>query len=79
MSKKLHLYWYRLNEGHGNFGDEVNPYLIEKLSGNQVTWTSPYPGTRWESAKTVAYMILKEVTTCFIRHGSRFCIKIKSS
>lgn len=60
MRNKVNLFWYRLNQGHGNFGDEVNPYLIEKLSGCKVTWDQPYFGTKWESVKTVLFMILKE-------------------
>lgn len=36
MKKIINLYWYVHPEGHGNFGDEASPYIIEKLSGKQV-------------------------------------------
>lgn len=29
----MRLFWWKHKEGNGNFGDELNPYLIEKLSG----------------------------------------------
>ena len=35
MKRKINLYWYKHKEGHGNFGDELNPYIIEKLSGQK--------------------------------------------
>ena len=34
--KKINLYWYSLNVGHGNFGDELNHYLVFRLSGSKV-------------------------------------------
>ncbi|MDP2452526.1 MULTISPECIES: polysaccharide pyruvyl transferase family protein [unclassified Kaistella] len=30
------MFWYRHHEGHGNFGDELNPFIIERLSGKKV-------------------------------------------
>lgn len=36
MKNKINLYWYKHNEGHGNFGDALNPYLIERLSNNEI-------------------------------------------
>lgn len=37
MKKKIiNLYWYKHADGHGNFGDEVSPYIIEKLSGKKI-------------------------------------------
>lgn len=38
MSQKINLYWYRHKEGHGNFGDELNPYIVKNLSGKEVNW-----------------------------------------
>lgn len=35
MRKKIYLYWYRLNNGSGNFGDELNPFIIERLGDVQ--------------------------------------------
>jgi pyruvyltransferase len=60
MSKKIKLYWYQHREGHGNFGDELNPYIIERLTGSEIQWTSAYNGSRWNSLRTLAYLILKE-------------------
>jgi len=36
MSKKLNVYWYKVKEGSGNFGDELNHYIIAKLSGHNI-------------------------------------------
>lgn len=36
MSKKINLFWYKHNEGHGNFGDALNPYIIGKLTGREI-------------------------------------------
>jgi hypothetical protein len=33
---KIKVFWWKLNKGHGNFGDELNPYLIQKLSNLEV-------------------------------------------
>lgn len=33
---KIKMYWW--NE-KPNFGDAFNPYLVEKLSGQKVTWS----------------------------------------
>lgn len=38
MSNKIHLYWYKHNEGAGNFGDELNPYIIGKLTESRVNY-----------------------------------------
>lgn len=42
MAKKIYLFWYKHNEGHGNFGDELNPYLVEKLSGKKAYHINPH-------------------------------------
>jgi len=42
LSKKIKLYWYRHNEGHGNFGDALNPYIIEELTGQSTTFVDIY-------------------------------------
>lgn len=36
MMNKIRVFWYQHPDGYGNFGDELNPYLIEKLSGKKV-------------------------------------------
>ncbi len=37
MMKKINLFWYKHPKGKGNFGDELNPYIIGKISGEQIT------------------------------------------
>lgn len=36
MKNIIYVFYYKYNKGHGNFGDELNPYLISKLSGQLV-------------------------------------------
>ncbi|MCA0132446.1 polysaccharide pyruvyl transferase family protein [Winogradskyella alexanderae] len=36
MKEVVNLYWYKLKEGNGNFGDELNYYLVKKLSDAKV-------------------------------------------
>lgn len=36
MKSKINLYWYKHKEGHGNFGDELNHYIIRKLSNLEI-------------------------------------------
>lgn len=39
MQKKIYLKWARpLNDEYYNFGDDLNPYLIEKLSGQKTVY-----------------------------------------
>lgn len=45
MKKDIYLYWYRHNVGCGNFGDELNPYIISHLT-NKTIKNLPIPGTR---------------------------------
>lgn len=42
MSKRIKLYWYRHLQGHGNFGDALNPYIIEKLTGKDAVFVDIY-------------------------------------
>lgn len=37
MKSKVQLYWFNKKGKYGNFGDELGPYLIEKISGNEVS------------------------------------------
>lgn len=61
MSKNIKLFWCQYNEGHGNFGDELNPYLIEKLSGKKVSRVDPYEFSDqyWTALKSIIYKIFK--------------------
>jgi len=36
MKKRINVFYWKLQEGHGNFGDELNNYLISRLSGCKV-------------------------------------------
>jgi len=39
MSKRINLKWAKpLNDDYFNFGDDLNPYLIKKLSGSEVRY-----------------------------------------
>ena len=79
MSKKIKLYWYQHREGHGNFGDELNPYIIERLTGSEIQWTSAYNGSRWNSLRTLAYLILKESPISFRGFQHRLCMSCHQS
>ncbi|MDG4944790.1 polysaccharide pyruvyl transferase family protein [Weeksellaceae bacterium KMM 9713] len=57
MRKKIYLYWHKHKEGFGNFGDEINPYLIRRLTSQEVQRANFYKGTKIESLKTIAYNI----------------------
>ncbi|NLN32976.1 MAG: polysaccharide pyruvyl transferase family protein [Flavobacteriaceae bacterium] len=35
-SKNTYLFWYKHLEGNGNFGDELNPYIIERISKEKI-------------------------------------------
>lgn len=36
MSNKINLYWYKINDGTSNFGDELNHYIVSRLSGQKI-------------------------------------------
>lgn len=42
MKTKIDLFWYRHKAGHGNFGDALNPYIIEKLTDKKVRFSDIY-------------------------------------
>lgn len=42
MRKKIFLFWYQYNKGHGNFGDELNYYLVHRLSSRPVEYVDIY-------------------------------------
>lgn len=37
MKEKLHVFYWKLHDGHGNFGDELNDYIISRLSGRNIS------------------------------------------
>ncbi|HLS29870.1 MAG TPA: polysaccharide pyruvyl transferase family protein [Flavobacteriaceae bacterium] len=61
MKRKINLYWYKHKEGHGNFGDELNPYIVEKLTGKKVKYINiNYFGLPVVIfLKTLTYQLLK--------------------
>jgi len=36
MKKRLNVFWWKLHEANGNFGDELNQYIISKLTGCKI-------------------------------------------
>jgi len=62
MKKKINLYWYAHPEGEGNFGDELNPYIIEHLTGEKVNYL-PIPGTRINRfLKLIKRLVLNQIS-----------------
>lgn len=58
---RTNVFWYRHPEGYGNFGDELNPYIIQKLSGKQVVLGKPYHvESKINLLKTILYRIIVE-------------------
>ncbi|WP_313028784.1 polysaccharide pyruvyl transferase family protein [Soonwooa sp.] len=37
---KINLFWYKHKDGHGNFGDALNPYIVEKISNAKVRFVN---------------------------------------
>jgi len=43
MNKKIWLYWSKTGDSeHGNFGDELGPYIISRLGANEIRYL-PFP------------------------------------
>ena len=53
--KKIYLAWYKLPFGKTNFGDELSPYIIKKLTGSEVV----YMPNNEESIIKKMYLYLK--------------------
>lgn len=51
----IKVFWFKLREGHGNFGDELNPYIIERLSRKKVVLSETWSGTRYNALKTIVH------------------------
>lgn len=71
MSKKINLFWYRHHEGHGNFGDELNHYIISRLTGKNVTCSETWSGTKFNAIKSILYKIfvqrkIKDVLSSYL-------------
>ncbi len=60
-NNKLKVFWSRYFEGHGNFGDELSPYIIERLSGTTVFYVNVtlLTHSNWLALKVIFYKLLK--------------------
>lgn len=58
INRALKVFWYQHPGSNGNFGDELNWFLIEKLSGRKVQHATPYDATKWEKIKSILYYLL---------------------
>lgn len=68
---KINLYWYKHEEGHGNFGDELNPYLVGKLSGKKVQLLNieKINNSKWLNFKILIYKLING------KYSIKDCIK----
>lgn len=58
----LRLYWHRHPGGFGNFGDELSPWLIRRLSpGISIKWTNPNlnASSAWRNAATLGMNVVR--------------------
>lgn len=55
MSKQINLYWYKEEEGSGNFGDELNHYIVKALSDKEIAYADIM---KWPKTKQIAFKIL---------------------
>ncbi len=37
----IYIYWFKLKNGKANFGDEIGPYIVSKLSGLNIIFINP--------------------------------------
>lgn len=42
MSRNIYLFWFKYDKGHGNFGDELNHYIISRLSPSEINYIDPH-------------------------------------
>jgi hypothetical protein len=56
----IFAFWYDLHEKHNNFGDELNPYIISKLSGKKVI-RAPIVGNRYRRLIKAIYYTIKGI------------------
>lgn len=59
MRNKINLFWYRHQGGHGNFGDELNHYIISRISPLAIKHIDPhsFSDSFWIASKTIFYKI----------------------
>lgn len=61
MGRFIYLFWYRKKEKHGNFGDELNPYLFERLTSQPFKYIKA--SLLWDDG----YIAVKELTKRLLR------------
>lgn len=62
MKRKINLYWYKHKEGHGNFGDELNHYIVKRLTNLEVN----HIDIHW--LKLDFILFLKVITSSLIKN-----------
>ncbi|MCC8358457.1 polysaccharide pyruvyl transferase family protein [Salinimicrobium sediminilitoris] len=64
MEKKVKAWWHA-NEGKFNFGDELNPYLIQKISGKEVIRVETIPLFSFQKVNIcIGSVIIKATRSC---------------
>lgn len=64
----MNLFWFKHKGGHGNFGDELNPYIIKALSGIQPDYIdiSKLPPNKKIACKAIISSLIKgKLSTAF--------------
>lgn len=61
MKNKINLYWYKHKDGYGNFGDELNPYIVSRISSTNLRHFDAKVifESKYLALKTFTYQILK--------------------
>ena len=61
------LFWYRHKKGKGNFGDELNPYIVGKLSGSQIEHVNANYifDDKWLAIKTITKALFRNKLKIF--------------
>lgn len=81
---KLFVYWYNLGSKHNNFGDELNPYILSKLSGKKLHRVPITGGRFYRLVKGLFYYLkgiinLDELILIFTSfHARRVIVSIGS-
>lgn len=64
----MNLYWYKHKGGNGNFGDELNPYIVKILSGIQPDYidiTKLPPNKKITIKVIISYLLKGRLSTAF--------------
>ncbi len=62
MKNKINLYWFKEKKGYGNFGDELNPYIIRSISNCDVRYfdVKTILDDKVIALKTLTYSLFKK-------------------